>query len=269
MITAAARLFLGIAAFAVAAGIAHVAGSDGELYGAVVFASLLITAVLLAVAAVIHRDGHVPAGAGLAPSSDPQAGPSAWPAVLAGSAALAAIGLAAGPGYVALSFVLAGAAAFEWGARSWSEALSGDAQHNRAVRNRVMLPVEIPLGVTAVVAVTAIAISRLLLAVSATGAVVAAGVLSTLVVIVAALIATRPRVPRWVIGAVGVVGFLTVAGVGLTGALMGEREFHEHGDEHGSEHHDDAADHAGEGTGATDQAESEEHGSSAKADDHG
>lgn len=238
MITPASRFLLGISLFALAAGIAHAAGSDTELYGILLFAGLLVAAFFLGVAVIANRDGEVApdsAAAVLAPSPAQPMPPSAWPAVAAAGAGFAALGVAAGFGYLALGVALVGVGVLEWAAQSWSEQLSADPAHNRAERNRIMLPFEIPVGVTAIAGAVAIAISRLLLAVSATGAVVAAAVLAAVVLAVATVIALQPRLPSWVLGAVAVLGAVTVAAFGLIGVGVGEREFHhEEGAGHGA-----------------------------------
>lgn len=236
MLTPASRLFLALSLFALAAGIAHAAGSGAELYGVLLFAGLLVSALFVGVAVIANRDGQVDTGgpgAVLAPSPDQPMPPSAWPAVAAAGAGFAVLGVAAGFGYLALGIALVGVGVLEWAAQSWSEQLSGDPAHNEAERNRIMLPFEIPVGVTAIAGATAIAISRLLLAVSATGAVVAAAVVSTVVLVVATVIALQPRLPSWVLGAVAVLGAATVAAFGLIGVAVGERDFHHEEGAHG------------------------------------
>jgi plastocyanin len=235
MLTAASRLFLGIALFAVAAMIGHVTAGDAGLYGTAVFSGLLVTALLLGVAAVSHRDWHVELetpGAGPAPSADQPVPASAWPAVAALAAGFLVLGAAAGAAYLALGIALAGVAALEWGAQSWSEGLSADRAYTQTMRNQIMLPLEIPIGVAALAATSAIAMSRLFLAVSATGAVVVAAVVAIIVLAVGSAIALRPRMPRRALAAVGVIAAAAVLASGVIGIAAGEREFHE---EHGSE----------------------------------
>lgn len=258
MITAASRLFFGIAVAGLLAGAGYAFGSDFEWYGIVLFLALVGVAATLGVVAIGHRDGTVAPGpdADLAPSVMTTQ-PSPWPVMGAVGAGLIAVGVAAGVGYLAVGIAVLVVAVLETGVQSWSERLSADPAHNRAERDRVMLPIEIPIGVALVAAFIAISFSRVLLAVSATGAVVAAGVVAVVILAIGTFVALRPNLPRAAFHGLAVFAGVAVLAAGVGGLAAGEREIEHHGAEHGSEtddhssddHSSDDADHGDEADG--------------------
>lgn len=283
MITSATRLHFGIAVFAVLAGVGYAFGSDFELYGIVVLATAAAVAVLLGVVAVGQRDGNVAPGEGadLAPGPMPTQ-PSPWPILGAIGFGLLALGVPAGVGYMAVGAGIVFVAAIEAAVTSWSERISADPAHNMVERDRVMLPLEIPVGVALVGATIALALSRVLLAVSATGAVVVAGVVATVILIIGSVIALRPSLPRAAIQGVAVLAAVGVLGAGVGGIVAGEREFHAHaeeghgdeGDDHGDEkppagddHGDEGDDHGDEGDDHGDEGDEGAAGITVTADD--
>ncbi len=104
-----------------------------------------------------------------------------------------------------------------------------------------MRPIEIPILGAAGVAVLVLAVSRVLLASSVTGAVWVATAVGLAIFGLAVLISRRPEMPRSTVRVILFAGITVVLILGIVTAVSGEREFHHKG---GGVHQDDAeADH--------------------------
>lgn len=159
---------------------------------------------------------------------------SPWPAALALSLAVLAVGLATSRGIVILGAVLAAVSAFGWLSQQWQEAPGWTAGRVRRVADRYVLPFAVPVLSIVLLAVVAVSFSRILLAVDKNTAVALAVVAALAVMGVATLVALKPGIGSraiWGLGALAIV--LTVAS-GLVGAAQGEREFHPAGGEEAS-----------------------------------
>ena len=158
-------------------------------------------------------------------------GLSMWPIFTAFSAGAAIVGLAVSTvlfGIGCIGLVIAGV---EWTVKAWSERATGDAAQNKAIRDHLMHPLEIPIGATLAIALVIFCMSRILLAVSKVGAVFFIIILATTVFVVAILLASRPEMKRSVIvGALLVFGLLIIAG-GIWGGVAGPREEEENSEE--------------------------------------
>lgn len=104
---------------------------------------------------------------------------------------------------------------------------------NSDFRNRVLLPVFLPLLVIAGFIGFAFALSRVLLAVSETGSNVIALFVAIYLLAVAGLVSARPRISSKALGVGLVVGLLSLGVAGVLGAQAGMRDLHaeEHAEE--------------------------------------
>jgi hypothetical protein len=202
-------------------------------YGVLVaagFVSLFLGALSLAV-----RDAEALAEAQVAGTETvPPAIPAAasyWPAVTAFGVALVVIGLVASPVLFVIGLVALGVVLVEWAVQAWADHATGDPATNRQIRNHLMNPIEFPAAGLLAIGVVVAAFSRLFLSLSADAAVwVGIGIAATIIA-VGFFFASRPRISANVIVGVLLVAALVVIGLGIGGAVSGEREFHEPGAE--------------------------------------
>ncbi|GJM36752.1 MAG: hypothetical protein DHS20C19_01190 [Acidimicrobiales bacterium] len=186
---------------------------------------------------------------------------SFWPVVGAFGAATMAVGLVLNTAVFITGLVIVGVVAIEWMMDAWSDRATGDPEANRALRNRIMAPIEIPAAGAAAVAVVVLAASRILLNASKNGAVVVAGVLAVVILGIGFLAASDKKINRNLVAGLSVVLGVAILGGGVWATVDGEREFHEH-EPHGEEDHaDDGStedDHADDGSTEADHGEDEE-----------
>jgi hypothetical protein len=177
------------------------------------------------------------AGTDVVPAIQPPVGLNAWPFVGALAAVAVIVGLATSWILFTIGCVVAAIAAVEWTVSNWAEQATADASVNRRVRNRLMLPIEIPVGGTILVLAIVYCISRILLSVSKDGAWIIAALLALAIFGIAVAMSTRPQLRRSLVVGVLFVGALVILGVGIVGAVAGPREI----EEHHSESHEGAA----------------------------
>lgn len=162
-----------------------------------------------------------------------------WPVVGAFSLGAVALGLAIGPAMFVIGFVGLTITTVEWAVRAWSDRATGDAEVNRTIRNRFMYPVEIPglavLGIGGFV----LAISRILLALPKVGSYLLFGLVPVLVLVVGAVIVSKPKISQSVIAGLVLVGGVALLAGGVVAAVVGERS-------HGGEEHEEEG-HSEEG----------------------
>ena len=222
----AAILLFAISVVSLALGVGFGVAVGEETGTALLVGGGLVAGVAgLAMVATQGRDLSTRAAARAAVSLPP-AGSSVWPVGFGLAAVLVATGLAAGSGLVLLGLAAAAVAGAGWFAQSWaSHPTWTDEQHER-VSSRLVMPLVLPLGVTAVVLVLAFAFSRTLLAVSPNAAVWIALVAALVILGAGVLVATRGLGRSAVLGVL-TAGVLATAGLGVGGAVAGEREFHD------------------------------------------
>lgn len=179
---------------------------------------------------------------------------SFWPVVGAFGAGTMAIGLVLHTAVFVVGLCVVGAVAIEWMMDAWSDRATGDPEANRALRNRVMSPIEIPAAGAAGVGVVVLAVSRILLASSKNGAVIVAAVVAVLILGLAVLVTQRPHISKNLAAGLALTLGVAVLAGGIVATVTGEREFHPHvvdGDDHG-DHDDESEDHS-------EQDQSEDH----------
>ena len=207
-------------------------GGVGDHIGYGVLVTLAAVSLTISLVLVSFRDADAAAQARLQGVSEVPPGPSVtgswWPTVAALGAGTATIGLVLHAAVFVLGLVMIFLAAVEWTMDSWADRATGDAAANRALRNRIMMPIEIPVLGAVIIGVTVLAASRILLTVSALAAVAVAGVISALVLGGAAIYVARPGAGRQLVAWLGVVAALGLLVSGVLAAVRGEREFHHH-----------------------------------------
>ena len=161
-------------------------GGVGDHLGYILFMSFAVCSLGTGLATSAFRDGDPEAVAELAnaDSAPPLAAPndlSQWPVVAGFAATLMTLGLATNPVLFSIGAGALAIAAFEWTIKDWSEQATGDPEVNRAIRNRLMLPVELPIAGVLLIAITVFSFSRILLTSSKDGAVVAAALVGLLI----------------------------------------------------------------------------------------
>jgi hypothetical protein len=210
-------------------------GAVGDHLGYGILLTAAVASILQGVVLVAWRDADARAQAQLlAVDTLPPVRPAAtsyWPPIAAFGAALTVIGLAAEPLLFVFGLIVLGIVLVEWTVQTWADHATGDPAANRSIRNRLMNPVEFPVGGMLAVGLVVLSFSRLFLAISEHGAVWAAGVLSTVILLVGALLAARPKLSANVVTAVLLVAALVTLGIGIGSAVAGNREFHKIGEE--------------------------------------
>lgn len=210
-------------------------GSVGDHFGY----GILLTAGLLSIAQgmvlAAWRDANPQAQAELVHlDSVPTVRPVAvsyWPAIAAFGAGLVVVGLVAVPLLFVFGLIVLGIVLVEWTVQTWADHATGDPATNARIRNRLMHPIEFPVGGVLAVAVVVISFSRVFLAASRDGAVIGAGVLATVVLVVGWVLAARPRISANVVVGLLLVAAMAVIGLGVAGGVAGEREFHKVGEQ--------------------------------------
>ena len=224
-------------------------GGVGEHTGYIILIFTALVSGGLGCLLVAFRDADATSVGELTPTGEtpptvmpPQ--PSYWPPLSAFAAAVAVIGLVTHAAIFVIGLILAGVVTFEWMISAWADRATGDAAANRALRNRIMYPVEIPVLGAAGVAVLVVGGSRVLLAVSEFSAVwIAAGV-ATAILLVSMLFVARPRLGKSVIATVLAFAAVAVVAAGIVAAAAGSYDHGEVGEGHGS---DDAVESHEEG----------------------
>jgi len=273
MITTGAKFYFGVAFMAYVAALAFGLSTGGQLWGVLSFgykggvgdhfgyAVLMMTSAatfLLGSVVVTFRDADADVVAGVAgtetvPEVSPPSNASFWPVVAAVAGGLMVLGLATNPGIFILGALIALVAAIEWTLTAYADRATGDPEVNAMVRDRLMRPLEVPLFAAASIAVVVLAFSRILLAVSKTGAVVVGLVFFVLIGVAGFAVAYRPHIGRGLITAVVAFFAVTIFGAGIYGAAAGERDFEVHG-EH-SEHSEEDGEHSEDGEEHSDEGE--------------
>jgi hypothetical protein len=241
VITVGGKLWLGVAAFALAALVVWQGFSGGEERGLLVLLGVAIAAGTLGALLVWIRDGDVAVEPGAADGRAPASAasgplPAPWPAIGALGVAVTVVGLAAGGALLYVGFGLVAIAVVEWMVQGWAERATPDPEENTALRNRIMYPVEIPVLGLLIVGLVLLAFSRVLLALPKEGSTIAAIAVAATILLVAVLVATRPRISSTVLTVVLVLGAVALLGGGIVGAVSGERDIEEHeAEERGTE----------------------------------
>lgn len=212
-------------------------GGIGDHLAYTVLVSLAFAGAALAVVHLAFRDADPEAEAQAVhtdsvPLTRAPSGANFLPLVAAFAVGVVLIGLITNQVVVLAGLALLVVVIGTWTLRAWAERATGDDEVNRELYHRFIEPFRVPVLSIIVVGFVALALSRVLLAVSKTGAVVVFSVVGTLFLFGAVLLAARQAVTKNAITIVLFVGALLVIGAGTIAAVAGEREI-EHHEEHG------------------------------------
>lgn len=251
MLTTGFKFFFGLAAALAAAAVVYGYTSGGDHVGPIsmgwkggvgdhigygVLATLSAVSLATSLVLVAFRDADADAQADLlgVDEAPPLAPVRAgwWPTVSAFGVGAAIVGLVLHPAVFVLGLAVVALAAVEWTIDAWADRATGDRAANQALRARIMLPVEIPVAGALIIGVTVLASSRILLTVSALGAVVVTGVIATAILAAAAVYAARPGLGRRLVSAFAVVASLALLVGGVMAGVKGERDFEAHAPAH-------------------------------------
>jgi hypothetical protein len=248
MITTGAKWFFGVTGFALVAAFVYGVGSGsglmgvatlglrggaGELAGLTVLVSLALAAAVIGAVVLAYRDADAEAiraelATDVLPVAAPPTSHSYWPLIAAFGAALVILGLVIGAGMVALGMFIVGAAIIEWMVQAWSDRATGDPAANRQIRNRILYPLEIPIGAALIVGAIVYLMSRILLTLPATASTSIAIVIAAVVLTGSFVVAARRQLTRPLIIGVIVIAGLAVLVAGVFAAARGEREIEHH-----------------------------------------
>lgn len=210
-------------------------GGVGDQLGYTVMTSMAFVSGAIGLVLVSFRDADPAAQAHLlgveSVGTNPRVTGSFWPVVGSFGAATLIVGLVLHAAIFALGLVILALVAIEWTMDAWADRATGDPEVNRALRNRLMAPMEIPAVGAVGIGLAVLAVSRILLAVSANGAVIVAGVVATLILAGGALYAAKPGIGRNVVAGAALVGAVALLAGGVIAAVAGERDFEHHSDE--------------------------------------
>lgn len=218
-------------------------GGVGEHIGYGLLVGLGVTAMGIALTLIFFRDADPADQADYMGVDDiaptvPVTG-SFWPIVGAFGVGTMAVGLVLNTAVFVTGLVIVGAVAIEWMMDAWADRATGDPEANRALRNRIMAPIEIPAAGAAAVALGVLAVSRILLNTTKLGAVIVAGVVAIVILGIGVLAASDTKLNRNIVAGLALVVGVAVLGGGVWAAVDGEREFHEHEVHSDDEHTDD------------------------------
>lgn len=236
------KFWYAVAGLGTAAAVAYwFASGRGEWFGTMTLGAIVLGALLLGITAGAIDDGDVPATAAGDEVPVRRTLPALWPPLTGLGAALALVGLAGKTPLLYVGLGLVALVGIEWLVSGWAERATGDHEVNRRARDQVMAPLEIPvLGVIAI-AFVVLSMSRVFLALSKDGTIIAAGLLATAILVLGTLVASRPALKSSMITGLLAAGAVAVLAAGIVGLDAGTREFEHHAPE-GEEHGDDAED---------------------------
>lgn len=214
----------------------------GDLFGVILFSGLFAGACFLFAAVLMARDGERPAEA---TAETPALAPSYWPLLVAVGLGVAMFGLVMDTLTFVFGGILVAIGAFEWIVNAWTDRHSAEPARNSALRNRLMLPLEIPVFGVVLMGIPVIMLSRVLLATTKTGAALVATVLAVVLLAAFFVLYAKPDLPKGLITGGAVFGVVAIVVAGVVATAIGQREFEIHvGDHHGDEEQSD--DHSDE-----------------------
>lgn len=219
-------------------------GAVGDHLGYTVLLFGAAVASFIGFSLTAFRDADPDATASLLGGSEaaptPVAQSSYWPAVGAFAAGLTLVGLVLNNVFFVAGLIGLGVVAIEWTVQAWSERATGDPAVNREIRNRVMLPFEAPLAGALGIAIIIGGFSRVFLTASRSGAVWVALAAAAVIFVVGTLLSTRDQLRTDLVAGLLALAAVVSIGLGIFGAVRGEREFEHHGET--TDHSDSSTD---------------------------
>jgi hypothetical protein len=228
-------------------------GGVGEHLGYGILLAAAVASLFAGFCTTAFRDADPePTAALLGTDALPPATPtgsSFWPVVGAFGVVLTVVGVVLNNVFFVAGLIALGAVAIEWTMQTWSERATGDAAVNREIRNRIMLPIEVPVIGALAIAIVIVGYSRVFLAVSKLGAVWIAMAIAATIFFIGTILSLRPRIRTDLVAGLLAAAAVVTIGLGIFGAVAGEREFHDLSEEH-AEEGGSAQDDAGSGEDA-------------------
>ncbi len=208
-------------------------GGVGDHFGYGVLLGVGTVLALVGLVVTLSRDGDAADLAAMVGTSSlpslPPVPSTMWGPLTAFSIACLALGLSTSTVFLYLGLALLAVIAVFWAVDIWADHATGDPEANRILRDRTAAPLQVPVFAAIAIAAVVIGLSRIFLAVPATGSVIAA-VVAALFVFLSAIAFAKLQVSRNMITAVVFVGALAILVGGIVAAAAGPRDA-SHGDE--------------------------------------
>lgn len=239
MFSLASKLLFAITGAAVAFAVGYGFDVD-ERAGVALF---VFVAIAAAAAGVALAGSTVPDGAPEVPADAPPpqreatsvapADPgTGWTLAAAVAVTLLAAGAAVSWPLVVGGVIVLVLATGGWLAAVWRLHPTWTPRVRSRVSMRLLVPVGLPLATVALALLIAASVSRIFLAVSKNGAVLASLLVALAIFGACTWVASRPRLASSALIALGALAATSMIGAGIAGAVAGEREFHH------EEHHE-------------------------------
>ena len=229
MITTGGRLWFAIAAYGLVAAAVYFLATGGEDGGAVTLLFIAAGALVMGGTSVALRDGEIVAGPEKEPVVVRSALPAPWPAVGALGAGVTIVGWSTGGILLYVGFGIIGVALLEWMVQGWAERSTADPAYNKALRDRIMFPIEVPVLGLAGLGLVILTFSRLLLALpSKDASTIVAIVVATLITTTAFVVASRPKISSAALSWILAIAAVALLVGGIVGGVSGERKSEEH-----------------------------------------
>ena len=215
-------------------------GGVGDHVGYLTLVTFTVVCGFIGGVLVAFRDADATAVAELTPSGEiplpqPVTAPSYWPAVASVGVGVLIVGLVAHEAYVVIGMIILGVVAIEWAVSAWADRATGDPETNKAIRDRFMQPIEIPVIAAAGGVIMVLATSRILLAVTEFSAIWVATAVAVIIMIVAVVFLLLPKASPSIVAGVLVLLAVGVIAGGIITAAIGQRDIEEHEEDHGGE----------------------------------
>ena len=219
MFKVGSKLFLGLTGFAALTLVAYLIFVERLALGGVALSMVFAVLVGLSAVIIMINDGD----SEVQPRDVSLVRASMWPLVTVVGFVLFILGLVVAQVYFIFGIVVVLAALTEWLVQAWSESASDDAAHNESARRRLLHPIEFPVIATLGLGVIIFAFSRIMLAISKSAGAVAFIVLSSLVLLVGAIVALRPALKSALVSGICVAGAVGIVAGGIAGQGAGLR----------------------------------------------
>ena len=219
MFKVGSKLFLGLTGFAALTLVAYLIFVERLALGGVALSVVFAVLVGLSAVIIMINDGD----SEVQPRDVSLVRASMWPLVTVVGFVLIILGLVVAQVYFIFGIVVVLAALTEWLVQAWSESASDDAAHNESARRRLLHPIEFPVIATLGLGVIIFAFSRIMLAISKSAGAVAFIVLSSLVLLVGAIVALRPALKSALVSGICVAGAVGIVAGGIAGQGAGLR----------------------------------------------
>jgi len=220
----------GFGALAIVATVAYgAATNDGS--GGAILALVATGAILLGVVVVVADPDRAPWTAPDAPlAEEAPVGPSpslpsAWPVAAAIGLGVLALAAASNAVVVVAAVIVLAVVGLGWLLQASSEHPTYVGHYAARLKERLLLPVGLPVGVAALVAIITISLSRIFLALPENGTRAVALAIALVVLISAFAVAASERMARMALTLLIAFAFACLVGAGLAGIAHGERKF--------------------------------------------